>query len=202
MKRLSIAVASLLLAAAAAATSTNTFKSVTVGFEITKPDAWNFLTAQQNLENLRNTNLSDEEFHQLMLKHSTVPLVAMTKYPEPYEDLNPSLKVTIKPFGQMKGADPKHILAAVSAQLQVVFKDFQLVQPPTDTEVSGITSGYMRINYSVQAPDGRLFPTTSELWIVPRGDYFFLIGAGTRQDGGTGARREIEEILSTVKITS
>jgi hypothetical protein len=40
----------------------------------------------------------------------------------------------------------------------------------------------------------------SELWIVPRGDYFFMIGAGTRQDEKTGTRKEIQEILKTVKI--
>ena len=94
------------------------------------------------------------------------------------------------------------LLAAVSAQFQGLFKDFALVQTPIDTEVSGIRSSYMRVNYSAETPDGRLFPTTSELWIVPRGDYFFMIGAGTRQDERTGSRREIEEILSTIRIAS
>ncbi len=32
------------------------------------------------------------------------------------------------------------------------------------------------------------------------GDYFFIIGAGTRQDEKTGSRDEIKQILSTVKI--
>jgi len=45
-----------------------------------------------------------------------------------------------------------------------------------------------------------VFPTASELWIVPRGDYFFLIGAGTRQDEKTGGRDEIRSILGTVRI--
>ena len=37
---------------------------------------------------------------------------------------------------------------------------------------------------------------------MPRGDYFFMIGAGIRQDERTGTRREIEEILNTVRINS
>lgn len=180
--------------------SDNTFSSKTVGFSVIKPDSWQFLTADQNLENLKQTKLSDEEFQQLMLKYATAPLVVIAKYPEPFDDLNPSFKVNIRPFGRLKGADPKQILAMVSAQFRNIFKDYELVQEPTDTKVSGINSGYMRINYSIQIPDGRSFPTTSELWIVPRGDYFFMIGAGTRQDEKTGTRNEIQEILQTVKI--
>ena len=190
----------LMMGIAFAGESENTFRSVSVGFEITKPESWQFLTAEQNLENLKRTKLSDEEFHRLMLKYATAPLVAMMKYPEPFNDLNPSLKVNVKPFGQLKGIDPKQILTMVSGQFGNIFKDYQVVEGPKDTEVSGIKSGYLRFNYSLQIPDGRTFPTTSELWIVPRGDYFFMIGAGTRQDEKTGTRKEIQEILKTVKI--
>jgi len=185
---------------ALAGDSENTFRSVSVGFEVTKPKSWQFLTAEQNLENLKRTKLSDEEFQQLMLRYATAPLVAMMKYPEPFDDLNPSLKVNVKPFGQLKGMDPKQILSMVSVQFGSIFQDYEAVEGPTDTEVSGIKSGYLRFNYSLQIPDGRTFPTTSELWIVPRGDYFFMIGAGTRQDEKTGTRKEIQEILKTVKI--
>lgn len=178
----------------------NTFKSVTVGFEVTKPSSWQFVTAEQNLENLKRMKLNDEEFHKLMLKYATAPLVAIMKYPEPFDDLNPSFKVNVKPFGQLDRTDPKKILAMLSAQFVSMFKDYELVQAPIDTHVSGIKSGYIRINYSLQIPDGRRFPTTSELWIVPRGDYFFMIGAGTRQDEKTGSRKEIQEILKTVRI--
>jgi hypothetical protein len=178
----------------------NIFKSITVGFEVTKPQKWSFVTAQENLDNLKRTKLSEEEFQQLMLKYATAPLVAMMKYPEPYDDLNPSLKVNIKPFGQLKGKDGKDVISLILPQLQKIFKDFQLIQPPMDVEVAGFKAAYVRINYSLQIQDGRTFPTTSELWIVPRGDYFFMIGAGTRQDEKTGSRQEIEQIIKSIKL--
>jgi hypothetical protein len=178
----------------------NTFKSVTAGFEVHKPASWQFVTAEQNLENLKRTKLNDEEFHQFVLKYSNAPLVAMMKYPEPFDDLNPSFKVQLKPFGQLRGTDPKQILTIISGQMKNAFKDFTVAQTPTDGIVSGIKSAYMQINYSLQIPDGRNFPTTSELWIVPRGDYFFMIGAGTRQDEKTGTRKEIQQIINSIKI--
>ena len=85
-------------------------------------------------------------------------------------------------------------------QFEKLFRDFELVQAPIGIAVSGINSAYMRMNYTMEIPDGRSFPTTSELWIVPRGDYFFMIGAGTRQDEQNGTRGEIEAILETIDI--
>jgi len=178
----------------------NLFKSITVGLEVTKPSTWSFVTADEYKENLKRTKLSDAEFQELMQKYATAPLVAMMKYPEPYDDLNPSFKVNIKPLGQLKGMDGKTIVSLFLPQFQKLFQDYELVQEPVDKEISGLNAGYVRINYSLQIPDGRTFPTTSELWIVPRGDYYFLIGAGTRKDEKNGSRNEINEILKSLKI--
>ena len=178
----------------------NVFESVTVGFKVTKPSEWQFVTAEENLERLKNIQLNDEEFKRLMLKYSTAPLVAMMKYPEPFDDLNPSFKVNVKPLGKFKGDDPKKIMGFMLPQFYKMFDDFKLVQPPVDTTVDELPATYMRMDYSVAISDGRSFPTTSELWIVPRGDYFFLIGAGTRQDGVTGSREEISKIISSVEL--
>ncbi|MED5431034.1 MAG: hypothetical protein VX920_01725 [Pseudomonadota bacterium] len=178
----------------------NVFESVTVGFKVTKPSEWQFVTAEENLESLKNFQLNDDEFKQLMLKYSTAPLVAMMKYPEPFDDLNPSFKVNVKPLGNFKGDDPKKIMGLMPPQFYKMFDSFKLVQPPVDTAVDELPAAYMRMDYSVAISDGRSFPATSELWIVPRGDYFFLIGAGTRQDGVTGSREEISKIISSVEL--
>ena len=187
-------------ASPAAGEDPNVFKSVTVGFELTKPSSWQFVTAEQNLESLKRTKLDDKEFHKLMLKYATAPLVAIMKYPEPFDDLNPSFKVNIKPLGQMKGSDPKQILIALSSQFQKILKDYRLVMRPVETMIAGLPTGYLRAHYTLETPEGRSFPVTSELWIVPRGEYFFMIGAGTRRDEATGSRKEIREILKTVRI--
>lgn len=195
-----LAVAFILSAGTVVAADPSVFNNPTAGLQVTKPAEWNYLTATQNMDNIKAMKLSDEEFHAAMQKYATAPLVAMTKFPEPFDDVNPSFKVNIKPYGELKGRPPQEIISLVVPQFQKIFKDFVLVQAPTEVIVSGIKSGYARLNYTMEVPGGRAFPTTSELWIVPRGDYFFMIGAGTRQDEKTGSREEIQSILKTVKI--
>ncbi len=190
----------LLIAIQVSASNLNKFENPTAEFSIVKPNDWQFITAEQNIENLKRTEFNDKEFHQAMLKYSTAPLVAMVKYPETFDDLNPSIKVNIKPLGQLKGAGPKKIMGLILPQLKKMFQDFKLVQVPKDLKISGHNAAYMRIDYSMNTPDGRSFPTTSEMWIVPRGDYFFMIGSGTRQDEQTGSRAEIGKILSSIVL--
>lgn len=176
------------------------FTNETVGFEITKPKAWVFMTAKQNFDNLKAVKLTDKEFHEQMLKYATVPLVVMTKYPEPYEDVNPSIKINVKPYGPLQGKTPIELIHLILPQLKGVFKDFNLEKGPISVKVAGIPSGYARVSYTLVVQSGRTFPITSELWIVPRGDYFFMIGAGTRQDETTGTRAEIANIIETMKF--
>jgi hypothetical protein len=108
--------------------------------------------------------------------------------------------MNLKPYGGLTGMPPQELIKLVLPQFQKLFKDFVLAQPPTTVAVAGIPSAYARIHYTMELPDGRSYPTASELWIVPHGDYFFLIGAGTRQDEKTGTRAEIQAILSTLRI--
>lgn len=202
MKHLRIAALALVLGFGghASAGQPDVFANPTAGLEVTKPAEWHYVTAARNLENIKAVKLGDEEFHAAMQKYATAPLVAMTKFQEPYDDLNPSFKVNIKPYGPLQGIPPAELITMIVPQFKKAFKDFELVQPPIEVEVSGIKSTYARMNYTMEIPDGRSFPTTSELWIVPRGDYFFMLGAGTRQDEKNGTRKEIEAILDTLKI--
>jgi hypothetical protein len=184
----------------APAAANDTFASQSVGFEVTKPAGWQFVSVDQNLENLKAAQLEDENLQSEMLKYATAPLVALMRHPEPFDDLNPSFKVNIRPLGGLKGSTATEILELIVPQFQQIFKDFKVAEAPRALTVSGLAAGYMRVNYSLQVADGRIFPTTSEVWIVPRGDYFFMIGAGTRQDEKTGGRSEIQSILQTVHI--
>lgn len=176
------------------------FTNPTLGFEITKPSDWHFMTDQQNRENLEATEFKSQDFKELILKHSSVPLLVIAKHQEPFDDLNPSLKVNTRLFGDLKGTKAVSLISLIVPQFQKAFLDFEMVQEPKEVELAGLTAGYARFNYSLAIPDGRTFPTTSELWIIPKGDYFYMIGAGTRQDEETGTRAEVKAILDSMKI--
>jgi hypothetical protein len=200
LKKILLSVSFALSTGTAVAADPSVFINATAGIQVKKPVEWVYISAEQNMDSIKALKLGDDELHAMMQKYVTAPLVVMAKFPEPFDDLNPSFKVNLKPYGIFKGKQPQEIMSILVPQFKKIFKDFVIVQPPTEVVVSQITSAYARMNYTIEIPDGRTFPTTSELWIVPYGDYYFMIGAGTRQDGKTGSREEIQSILKTVKI--
>lgn len=202
MKRLACAIMPLLLAAgvAVAGESRNRYENTTIGFEVTKPKSWHFQRTQRFSESLNHAQLSGPEFRALLFKFADGPLVSMTKYAEPYTDLNPALKISVRPFGKRLGEDATQVLGLISGQFAEAYKDYELVQAPTDGLVSGIDSAYMRVHYTVRAPYGRMIPAASEIWVVPQSGYFYLISSSTRQDEATGTRAEIREIIKTTEF--
>ena len=126
----------------------------------------------------------------------------MTKYKEPFDDLNPSVKIHVKPLRGLSAAEPIKILSIVSGPISKAYPDFEFVTKPKEIELAGLKAAYMCVKYNLAISDGRTYPTRSELWVVPHGKMFFLIGTGVRQDEKTGKRDEIQAIIESIKINS
>ncbi|MCF6199102.1 MAG: hypothetical protein L3J67_06825 [Hyphomicrobiaceae bacterium] len=204
MKFLPLALGTLMLflalLGAASAKSANTYENRVVGIHFDKPADWHFLSATRNRENLENMKMNSEQLKKAILKYASKPLVILTKHAEPFNDLNLSLKISVKPLGRLKGVDPKRLLGLFLPRFKQMFKDFRLMQKPRDTKLSDLKAAYMRLNYTAVTKSGLTFPTTSEMWLVLRANHFFLIGAGSRQDEKTGSRAEIRKIVNSIRI--
>lgn len=169
----------------------------TIGLQVTKPKTWHHLSAQANSDNLRKLELDDKALQEAIVKQASVPIAAFTKYLEPYPDLNPSFKINVRPLGNLP-TNAVGILQLIVPSMQKAF-GAKLEQPPVATTVSGLPATYVRFSY-VMSSAGAKYPTTSELWIVPRDTYFFFIGAGTRQDESNGSRADVKAIIDGIRI--
>ena len=90
-------------------------------------------------------------------------------------------------------------MSAASVAFGRAFRDLRILEGPRPGQVSGRRAAYARVGYTLRA--GNLaVPTVSELWIVPKGSVFFMIGAGTRADEKNGTRAETGRILDGLRI--
>ena len=179
----------------------NTYSKPTIGLKITKPESWHWTTAAEVQENLERVQHNDESLDKLIKSRATAPLVAMTKYKEPFDDLNPSVKLNVKPLvPSLSADDPVKILEICMTPFSKAFADMKVVTKPKETELAGLKAAYTCIDYTLVTADGQEFPTRSRMWIVPRGKMFFMIGTGMRQDGRTGKRAELDKIIESIHI--
>jgi hypothetical protein len=182
---------------------TDTFKTYrhsVLNFKIDYPVDWNVISVDEYYNQLNTIKLSEKEFNDLLVKNASVPFFAITKYPEPFDDLNPSIKINTKPYGGLKGQSLESILRILIEQFTKMFQDFSVDQEPQQIDLGNQKAEYLRIKYTLKTQDGKSFATCSELYLIDKGEYFYMIGAGTRQDEKTGTRDEIRKILNTVEI--
>lgn len=201
MSRISVALLLILFFSTLSyAAEADTFKNPCAGISITKPADWYYMGIDQNYENLKNSKMKDEELKKLSLKMADVPMIVIVKYHEPYKNLNPTLKIDVKPTGDYKGTNPKKILSAMTASMGDFFDGFKIIKGPADANIDGMNGAYVRFNTIMKMEDGQSYPSCSEIWVIPRGDHMFMFSANTRQDEKNCKRDEIRKIIDTIKI--
>ena len=178
----------------------DTFRSPTAGFSITKPNGWVFATTDQIATNRANVRLKDKELEEQMRQRASAPLIAIMKHEEPYDDLNPSVQVLLRPLGQLEGRSALELMNIVIPSMQRAMVDFQFVEEIRETVVGGQKAAYTKSKYTVSNAEGRTFPTLSRLWLIPRGKFMFMLSMSGHQEGLDVSEKEFAEILKSIKI--
>ena len=176
------------------------FENATAGISLMRPVGWNTASIQDVEENRERVRLPDAELQEAIQKYATAPLFVFMKYPEPHDDLNPSVQVILRPLGPLEGGSPTQIMEAAVGPLEQMFTDFEFVRAIQETTVSGLPAAHMTAKYSISNAEGAEFPTLSRMWIVPRGSFVFLIGMSGPQEGPDVAEAEFKEVLDSVEI--
>lgn len=170
-----------------------------LGLSIVRPAEWVTISADENAQNLRSIRMDDPEFQRMVALYANSPIVAMAKYPEPHDDLNPSLKINVRPIGGFASLPPEQILTGAIPIFRRGFGDIKILEGPSRTTIAGKPAGFVRLSYTLHAPNGD-YPTISELWVVPSGPVYFMIGSGTRADEKNGSRAKVRAILDSLRI--
>lgn len=176
----------------------NLFENKAVGLKLVKPTSWHFLTIKSHLRNLEQVKLKDKKFQQAMVQNSTLPLVIVAKYKEPYDQLNPSLKIMVRSLGGIDSSQPVKVIKALLPTLKKVFDDFKVKVQPKEVQIGGRKAAYVHVEHKLNTKQGVSYLVSSEMWIVPKGNSFFMIGAGTEANDKTNARKEIQSIIKSI----
>jgi hypothetical protein len=178
----------------------NLFRSPTAGFSITKPDSWVFATTDQIATNRAHVRLKNKELEEQMRQRASAPLIAILKHKEPYDDLNPSVQVLLRPLGQLEGKSPLELMNIVIPSMQRAMVDFQFVEEIREAVVGGQKAAYTKSKYTIINAEGRMFPALSRLWLISRGKFMFMMSMSGHQEGSDVSEKEFSEILKSIKI--
>ncbi|NUM53621.1 MAG: hypothetical protein HUU46_08260 [Candidatus Hydrogenedentes bacterium] len=174
------------------AVDSNEFYSPTFGFKVTKPGQWRFICADEYMRHVQTVTSNDEMF----LRYANVPLMSAAKYEEPHPDLNPSIKVQVKP--NRSGPINAKEMAGILLDLMRRFADDFAAEGPDDCTVGGAAAVRTVATYTMGTVDGQSFPVYSELWVVPRASQYFLIAVSRRQDAPQSDVEDLRHLVESI----
>lgn len=165
----------------------STYRNSALGFSITKPSTWVF-----------DTRSSDADAGGVSV--SPVKIVGISRYKEPYPDLNASLAVSFVAREKVAVTVPKTLARIYLNRIEQRYADAAIQEGPDEVTVAGFSGAYARVFFEAQSPEGQRFPASAEVWVLTVGELFCVATAESRQDEKTGSRKEIWQILETMKM--
>ncbi len=164
------------------------------GFSIGQPPEWVVTSVQDGGKRIK---VSAPEMAEQIERLAAAPLVAMSRYPVPHRDLNPSVQVAVRPLGPMAGADPVTVLEAVAAPMAQMLEGFKQEETPHPMDIGGHPAAAMRATCALTGSGPRM-QVMARTWVVPMGDYVFIIGM---TDKASGSELPVfQQILDSIEI--
>jgi hypothetical protein len=167
------------------------------GLSLDRPAGWHTGTMADVQRNRENVRLADAEFQAAMVSRSALPIVLLTRYPEPHPSLNPSIQVTLRPG--LTGT-PVELLTVALEPMRKAMANYRVVSPVHSVKVSGWPAAHVRVTYTLRSAAGQNFDVLSRLWLIPRGRLMFLVGMSGGQTGVDVCEAEFTSVLSSIDI--
>ena len=180
--------------------SAERFSNSVIGLSVEKPDDWCVLSVEANAKDRRKIETDNPELREALQKDATVPLYEFARSRHLYGRITATVKVETRPAGQSEGQSGQQVLRAMLSQISQMMADVKVVKAPELVSLGGKTSGHMALIYTLKA-DGASFPVASEMWVIPRGNYFVVLGATYHPNDKTGERAEVMEIVNSLQLT-
>jgi hypothetical protein len=173
------------------------------GFGLIKPSGWHFATVEMEQANRERVTLGNKELDEHVRKRANPSLVLVSKYPEPTDKLNPSIKVLLRPLAHLEGAPALDVGNAIVGMMKQTIPTFQVEGGVEQAVVSGLPASKVRARFTIAAAaGGASYEVRSRTWFVPRGPYLFVIAMSGPTEGEDMSETEFSQVLESITIRS
>lgn len=178
----------------------NQFTSPTLGFKMTKPAAWSFVSANTYLEKMKEVKWDDPAAQDHWNQALRAPVVVISKFPISHNGINPNFKVDVKPYGVIPaGISGKEALAGLIPLFQQRFKNVKIDSAPAEVTFGNQRAGHAKMTYVSRSTTGIDVELTTQMWTVPMKSYIFIAGA-TYAPNSKASEAEAVRIAKSISI--
>lgn len=173
----------------ATATDPNTFICREAGLTITKPQQWAFVTR------------ATEKDVRGEVGETGILIAALIKDPKLIRDWSPGVTVFVIETDELIMTTPNALVKFALRQIEDDYGDSEIKEGPVDVTFAGLKGVYAFI--TARAVKGLEEPATvcMEIWVVMAPKETYIIDAWYRQDERTGTRKEVKQVIDSIKLS-
>lgn len=155
-------------------------ESPELGFRVQRPAGWNWV----------GRGKKDED--------GGMPLVTVSKYPEPHSGPNPAMVFRVVSLEEDSGS-PVAVLEATKEEL-LKTDGSRLIEDIHEIEIGGLPGFGIVVEWKRRGAPGVSWTARSRVYVVDRGDERFIIGAAGTAEGEEACEAEFEAVLSSLEF--
>lgn len=167
------------------------------GISFVKPDAWDATSLELGGGDQR---LDAARLEAELRRKGYVPLFVVTKHPEPFDGVNPSFQVSLRPLGQLKDRSPEEILQMIQQGLRASYKDLEVLQDVGPSRVDEIIGAEMTVAYLFKTPEGQDLASRARMICLLRDEMIIQIALGMPRNPDPGDEATLDSILESLEI--
>jgi hypothetical protein len=177
------------------------FTNTALGLRIEKPDDWCVLTPEENAEDHRRIEAANPQLSEGIRGDGERPVYAFFRYRDRYRGgFTPTVKVGTRTAASLIGHTGQQVLDAMLPQVGKMMTGLTVVTAPESVRLAGKLAGHMTLTYTLNV-DRTSFRVASEMWVIPRGTYFVVLGAIYPPDDKSGDRAAVMKIVNSLQLT-
>jgi hypothetical protein len=170
-----------------------------LGLSIEKPDDWCNLAASDITKDHRLIGMNYPALEQAIRKYPIAPVFAFFRCRTGRDGVAATVKVETQPADPSGQESAPHALRAAVGLFSKLVGDVKVATPPETVTLAGRPSAYSALTFTLRI-GAKPYSVASELWAIPQGKYFILVGTTYAANDGTGARAAIMNIVNSLEL--
>ena len=183
----------------ATSTAPEIFTDSTFGLSIQKPADWRSIPVQANAVDRQKVMANNPDLVGAIQKDAAAPLYAFTRTWEPDRRIAATVKIGVRSADSFEGMSGEKVLDAILVSLRDQMH-VTVVTAPEVVSLAGQQTGHFAITYALKDSEGPVY-IASEMWVIPRGKYFVVLGATYPPADRERDHPEVMKIVDSLRLT-
>lgn len=182
-------------------TSGNELRDTDLHVTVTKPEGWRFQTSKEKRDHRTALPFKNTRWRMMVGQETFPPRIVISKYPEPYVGLNPSVSIDRYPLESARFKTSLWLASSIISDYRsMLFTPYTITSGPLMRTLSDKPAAYFRADYDLELINLPTLKIDERMWIIASALDCLIVTVTAPQAASDELTAEIEAILFSLSF--